>query len=300
MFDDQNVLIRALMGQKTICSEPEAELIARNGTVSSFKNGDIIAKQGTLGLEAYFVLSGSVEVRISGHPYKQRGKNELIGEMSILQPGGLRSADLISTSDDTNLFVISVSKFHEVAKQCGDLWRCIAIEISERLKQRDSMFIPPNDRPNIFIASSSEGAARHLVPLCDELESTDRVVKPWNSDGIFTPSRSTLDALENQANASDFAVVLVTADDLVNKRSAVSLSPRDNVVFEAGLFMGALEPERVYLLVEKSANLSLPSDLNGITVMQFSDENELRKKTREIATLISSKGLMFRYCRPVI
>lgn len=298
-FYDKKLLVSGLMSQKTICSKADAELISDAGKILKYEQGDFIAREGDLGNEAFYILSGSVQIRIKNHPYKIRNKNELVGEMSILEPGGRRSADLIAAMDDTYIYSVSIAKFHELAAKSSELWRCIAIEIAERLRQRDAMFLPPNDKPTVFIASSSEGANQYLASIKSELSGPERILKPWNGKGIFLPSKSTLEALEKQANESDFAIILVTADDISESRGNLNLSARDNVIFEAGLFMGALEAQRVFLLVEHNADLKLPSDLNGITVMPFSDQSQLQSQLIDIIKITDEKGRLFRYCRPI-
>ena len=298
-FDDKGILVSSLMSQKTICSKSDADLISKAGKLCKYKKGDYISREGDLGTEAFYILSGSVQIQIKNHPYKIRIKNELVGEMSIIEPGGRRSADLIAAMDNTYLWCVGITKFHELAAKSSELWRCIAIEIAERLRQRDAMFLPPNEKSTVFIASSSEGARKHIATINTELSGPDRILNPWNGKGIFLPSKSTLDALEKQAIQSDFAVILVTADDISESRGNFNLSARDNVIFEAGIFMGALEAERVFLLVERNADLKLPSDLNGITVMPFSDHIQLRDQILDIAKIIDKEGRMFRYCRAI-
>jgi hypothetical protein len=48
------------------------------------------------------------------------------------------------------------------------------------------------------------------------------------------------------------------------------LKPRDNVVFEMGLFLGSLGLTRAFLFADKKANL--PSDYNGISIPTFSSK----------------------------
>jgi hypothetical protein len=46
-------------------------------------------------------------------------------------------------------------------------------------------------------------------------------------------------------------------------------APRDNVMFELGLFMGRLSPGRTFAVCSDSPNLKLPSDLAGVTMARF-------------------------------
>ncbi len=72
------------------------------------------------------------------------------------------------------------------------------------------------------------------------------------------------------------------------------LSPRDNVMLELGLFSGSLGQERAIMLVDNDSDLKLPSDLNGITQLRFSDDKSLNDKINEISTIIDTKGRLFR------
>lgn len=300
LFDNKDLRVAALSGQHTICSQEEARLVEDAGQIMHLNKGDIAAKQGDIGECLYYILSGSIEIKINGHHYKYRSKNEMVGEMAIIDPGARRSADMIAAEDDTYLFHVKAADFHRIASQNSELWRCIAVTLADRLRQRDEMFVPPNLIPVVFVASSSEAAKLHFETLLGALESETRELAPWTKPGIFRPTASTLSELEERANSADFAVVLVTGDDLQEtSRGKLGFAARDNVTFEAGLFMGALEAKRVFLLVEKDADLSLPSDWNGITILMFSGADELLEKAKEIAGHIDDAGLLFRTCRPL-
>lgn len=53
-------------------------------------------------------------------------------------------------------------------------------------------------------------------------------------------------------------------------------APRDNVIFELGLFMGRLGKARAILMEQRGKDVKLPSDLTGITTIpyQFVKEGE--------------------------
>lgn len=117
-------------------------------------------------------------------------------------------------------------------------------------------------RPTIFIGSSSEGKQ-----VADTLHSLlETVADPivWDQ-GVFNLSSGTLEALIQITGKTDFAVLVLTGDDIVSIRSETLDAPRDNVIFELGLCMGSLGRDRTFMLSEQSPTLKLPSDLAGIT-----------------------------------
>jgi hypothetical protein len=121
-------------------------------------------------------------------------------------------------------------------------------------------------KPAVFIGSSNE-AARLVDALQSHLEDVAEV-KPWKY-GIFKSGESALESLMKVLKRVDFAVLILTPDDLVESRGGTRNSPRDNVIFEIGLFIGQLGRERVFILSERDSDLKIPSDLLGITTIQY-------------------------------
>lgn len=113
----------------------------------------------------------------------------------------------------------------------------------------------------------------------------------WDQDH-FRLGESTMAGLCRAANTFDFAAVVVTPDDQL---STGAFTPRDNIVFEAGLFVGALGPERVALIMRSDIQVKAPSDWNGITYAPYKaarpDEN-LRAAIGPAATRIREMGSM--------
>jgi hypothetical protein len=121
-------------------------------------------------------------------------------------------------------------------------------------------------RPVVFVGSSAEGlpVARALQQNLDH----DAEVILW-SQGVFGVSDGTLQTLVDTAQRFDFAVLVLTPDDLILSKDETKPSPRDNVVFELGLFMGALGRERTYIVHNRTAGMRLPSDLAGVTCATY-------------------------------
>jgi hypothetical protein len=121
-------------------------------------------------------------------------------------------------------------------------------------------------RASVFIGSSSEGldiGAYIHKAMC---RYSDAVL--W-THGVFPPSYSTFESLLKIIEVSDFAVLALTPDDMTESRNQVKASPRDNVVFELGLFMGRLGRDRCYIVHDETVDLKLPTDLLGLTTLTF-------------------------------
>src|SRR5690349_1323229 len=110
-------------------------------------------------------------------------------------------------------------------------------------------------KPSVFIGSSSEGLA-FARAVRSNLQN-DAEITLWN-EGFFRPGATFIDALVNSLPRFDFAVLVFQADDLTNSRGVQAFTPRDNVVFELGLFMGRLGRSRTFIVYEESANVKIP------------------------------------------
>src|SRR5918912_1323270 len=121
------------------------------------------------------------------------------------------------------------------------------------------------NKPRIFIGSSGE-QAKLLQSITRGLEDVADV-EPWTT--TFNPGRSTLDRLVQLSREVDFAAFVFAQDDWTATDASRSgqASPRDNVVFEAGLFGGALGIRRTFILHANGAKL--PTDLLGLTSIRY-------------------------------
>lgn len=117
-------------------------------------------------------------------------------------------------------------------------------------------------KPSVFIGSSAE-ALPLATAVKAELAKSFRV-DLW-SDSLFELGQDTLDNLLRFVQCYDFAVLVLSDDDQTISRKAASASPRDNVVFELGLFLGALGRRRAFPIILQTAQGApkIPSDLLG-------------------------------------
>jgi hypothetical protein len=149
-------------------------------------------------------------------------------------------------------------------------------------------------KPSVFVGSAEEGLqfARAIRSLLDD----DAEIKIWN-EGVFEPGRTFIETLVNMRLSFDFAVFVFTADDWVKSRQTESKAPRDNVIFELGLFTGYLGRDRSLIVRQKGTELKIPSDLAGVTMSIFdwprgdnSPEGALGKTCDTLRRIIREKG----------
>jgi hypothetical protein len=89
----------------------------------------------------------------------------------------------------------------------------------------------PSARPRVFIGSSSEGLA-----IAQAIQQTlDPIAECtiWNQ-GVFSPSSTFVESLQDAHLTHDFAVIVLTPNDTATSRGRTSRVPRDNLLFELG------------------------------------------------------------------
>jgi hypothetical protein len=154
------------------------------------------------------------------------------------------------------------------------------------------------NKPRIFLGSSA--AQKKLVEgLTRGLEDVAHV-DPWTTS--FNPGTSTLARLVELTREVDFAAFVFARDDWTAAGTPASppagsgqASPRDNVVFEAGLFGGVLGLRRTFILHANGAKL--PTDLLGLTCVRYGDAAtaaEVRTINEKIRNAIESEGRISR------
>jgi hypothetical protein len=122
--------------------------------------------------------------------------------------------------------------------------------------------------PRVLIVSSDE--SRNIAEEIQLNLEPFAHCQVW-SQGVFTVGKLTLPSLIESVADKQFAIVVFAGDDHTNIRGKEMLTPRDNVVFEAGLLIGQLGMSKVFILHARQvgAELRQASDLLGITTASF-------------------------------
>ena len=212
--------------------------------------------------------------------------------MAVIDSSAPRSASVVA-AERSIVAKISEQEFIRLANAYPKLWRSLAIELCQRLIERRKFHREPNLKPVVFIGSSKEQLAI-AEAIKSAIPAALAEVVIW-SENVFTASNFVLESLEAQLLTADFAVLVAGPDDHVTSRGAESEAPRDNVVFELGLFMGALSRSRTFVFAPEGPALKIPSDLKGLTTIQFDASATdpaaaVEEAALELVKLISSKG----------
>jgi hypothetical protein len=152
------------------------------------------------------------------------------------------------------------------------------------------------DKPRIFLGSSGK-QEKFLQALTRGLEEVAHV-QPWTTS--FNPGTTTLERLLELTHEVDFAAFVFAQDDwTINSKPDAAesgqASPRDNVVFEAGLFGGVLGMRRTFIVHANGAKL--PSDLLGLTCVRYdgtTSATEMKAVNQKLRKAIENEGRVTR------
>lgn len=263
--------VEAIQNQKLVSGNRElAESIADNIKLRSLASGETLVEQGASDNDIYFILSGSFHIVVNGRVVGARFPNDHIGEMAAIEPAQKRSASVIA-AEDSVVASLSETVFSEYGKLYPEIYRYIAKELSRRLIQRNSLVNTTRESIRVFIISSEESLS--VARIIQNAFAHDPFLTVLWTDGVFRATNYTLQSLEDEIDNADFAIAIAHADDLTESRGKDWPSPRDNVIFELGLFMGRLGRARAILMEPRDQDVKLPSDLAGITTIPYRYSN---------------------------
>ena len=127
-------------------------------------------------------------------------------------------------------------------------------------------------KPRLFVVSSAESL--DIAYAVQENLDHEMEVTVW-TQGIFELSKPALESLYKIARQVDAAAFVFSPNDEAFVRGKMKPTVRDNVVFELGLFVGTLGPDKCFILKPRSfSDLNFPSDLMGIGPADYADERQ--------------------------
>lgn len=140
------------------------------------------------------------------------------------------------------------------------------------------------ERRDVFLGYCSASSAT-AAAIKGHLTSLGARVLDWQTD--FIPGRTIIDQIEQAASRSIGGVFLFTKDDdLATETQTFSAVPRDNVVFEAGYFIG-LKGKQNVLIVRESGS-KMPADLGGDIYASLPDRNDIKPIERTLEAFMAA------------
>jgi len=280
---------RIVQGDRSI-----AAAIAELGTLRSLQRDDLLIEEGASDNSVFLILAGSFSIFVKGSKVGERLPSEVVGEISAIDPTQPRSATL-RANEDSVVLELKNDQFIELADRFPTVWKALAIDLSRRLIQRNALVSSVNEQCNVFIICSVEA-----LEIAQEIQSSlsfeNVLVTVW-TNGVFIASQYPLESLEDALNQADFAIAVAHPDDQTVVRGETKRTPRDNVIFELGFFMGRLGRRRTLLVEPRGENIKLPSDMTGLTTIGYRPGPPERLPTllgptcTEIKRIIRSVGL---------
>ena len=276
-------LISEIIKQKALRhNEILAARVVEKSQLKQYNKGDFLIEEGDSDDCLYFIISGGVDVQIKGQSVATREAPNHVGEMSAIDPSARRSASVLAKEEGAVVLKLSEEDLSEIADDFPFLWRQFALELATRLRERAKHVKPRNECAQIFIGCSAErlNIARALQEVLEH-DHFDVII--W-SDSMFEPTDFTLAKLISVIQCSDFGVFFMSNDDVVTSRNKQTGSPRDNVILECGMFIGAKGQERTFIVTPRDEELKIPSDLAGFT---FATYEAKKAKSEPIKALAS-------------
>jgi hypothetical protein len=137
-------------------------------------------------------------------------------------------------------------------------------------------------KKRIFIGSSSEELK--LAQSAKTILERDFEVTLWNDSvwdtSVFKINNNFLNDLLRASLQFDFGLLIGSTDDLVEYRGDILLQPRDNVLFELGLFIGRLGLSNCAFVIDKE--LKVLSDISGISLARY-EKNDVNSFVNAIS-----------------
>lgn len=141
-------------------------------------------------------------------------------------------------------------------------------------------------KKKLFIGSSTEELG--IAQVAKSILESDFDVTIWNEKvwdtAVFKINQNFLSDLLKASLQFDFGILIGTNDDKVIFRGKEVMQPRDNVLFELGLFTGRLGTSKCAFLIDKEVKLL--SDFNGLSLAYF-DKSQMDTFTSAVNDISS-------------
>ncbi|MDD4938465.1 MAG: nucleotide-binding protein [Candidatus Shapirobacteria bacterium] len=159
--------------------------------------------------------------------------------------------------------------------QLKNLYNTMSEEVSIFGSENDTLTIKDENNiqkpkqkntEKVFVVHGhNNGIKNEVARYLEKLELTTVILHERPNSG-----KTIVEKFEDESSQTDFAVILLTADDQgseISDSQTLKLRARQNVIFEFGYFMGKMGRSKVVALVEDG--VEIPSDYSGVVYIQI-------------------------------
>ena len=272
MFDrlknDPSEVVDLLLIQELVKHDAgRARFLAERGELISILPGERLISIGEYESDVYFILTGSARIHIGMLTIIESfGAGNHVGEIAALLVVP-RSAT-VTAREDMAVLKLGKADFRSFLLEFPEAGFALARDLAKRMEIRNSNIIKPGAKHRIFAISSSEALEVVNTGFDYFRNEPGFEYAPWTTE-VFHPGNYLMEDLEAELMRADFAVAVAQNDDIVESRQTRTAAPRDNVIFELGLFIGMLGRKRTILMAPVGLTIKLPTDVNGITIVRY-------------------------------
>ena len=128
-------LVKEILKQKVVYDDEElADVLAQSCFLFNHApNSTIISHNGTDN-DFCLIIRGQVSIQINGKEIAKRVSGEYVGEMAVIDPTCLRSADVVSI-DEVTVARVTELAFSSLADKYPRLWRVLAVDLGDKLRK---------------------------------------------------------------------------------------------------------------------------------------------------------------------
>jgi CRP/FNR family transcriptional regulator, cyclic AMP receptor protein len=119
------------------CSADELRRIASLTTEFDAPAGQVLARQGEMGMEFFIIVSGLARASRNGVELAALEPTSFFGELALLD-GGERTATVVAETD-LHLLVLSRGEFKELCRSYPSVANKMLVELGARLRKADEI-----------------------------------------------------------------------------------------------------------------------------------------------------------------
>ena len=184
-------------------------------------------------------------------------------ERFLTKKYGVGSLEL-SAFQDTNFSAVILSDISYDVKACANGLTATKLTFLDYLRELDdetgdnkSEMLQTFEK--VFVVHGHDSALKESVARIVEKQDIEAIILSEQAN----QGNTIIEKFEQHSDVGG-AICLFTADDLAKAQSGDTMQPRarQNVVFEAGYFMGKLGRRHVVILAD--SGIEMPSDLSGV------------------------------------